>query len=89
MGKSCQKTPFWWSEHFRKLLGIPGRERFSEHTGQSGDRDCTRTDKERTFAAFAAHLQDWSGRTPYDIEYQLADEIGRVSVVPGARLHAA
>ncbi|MBP6484133.1 MAG: PAS domain-containing protein, partial [Rhodoferax sp.] len=33
-------------------------------------------DKERTLTALAAHLNDHSGKTPYDIEYQLQRKDG-------------
>ena len=69
-GELLAGTPFWWSEHFRTLLGFSGEREFPNVLDSWGSR-LHPNDKERTFAAFGAHLQDRSGRTPYDIEYQL------------------
>jgi PAS domain S-box-containing protein len=69
------ETPFWWSEQFRKLLGFQDERDFPNVLDSWGSR-LHHTDKDRTFAAFAAHLKDRSGRTPYDIEYQLRMKSG-------------
>jgi len=69
-GQLLPDTAFWWSEQFRKLLGFRDEHDFPNVLDSWGSR-LHPTDKERTFAAFAAHLQDRSGRTPYAIEYQL------------------
>jgi PAS domain S-box-containing protein len=69
-GRLLPDTPFWWSEHFRTLLGFRDERDFPNVLDSWGSR-LLPTDTERTFAAFAAHLQDRSGRTSYDIEYQL------------------
>ena len=74
-GKVLPDTPFWWSEHFRKLVGFQDENDFPNILDSWGSR-LHRTDKDRTFAAFAAHLQDRTGRTPYDIEYQLQMKSG-------------
>src|SRR5689334_23193885 len=69
-GQLLPDTAFWWSEQFRKLLGFRDEHDFPNVLDSWGSR-LHPTDKERTFAAFAAHLQDRTGRTPYAIEYQL------------------
>src|SRR5262245_19485448 len=74
-GNVLPDTPFWWSEHFRKLLGFQDENDFPNILDSWGSR-LHRTDKDRTFAAFAAHLQHRTGRTPYDIEYQLQMKSG-------------
>lgn len=74
-GQLLPDTPFWWSEQFRKLLGFRDETDFPNVLDSWGSR-LHSTDKERTFAAFAAHLSDRSGRTPYDIEYQLQMKTG-------------
>src|SRR6516165_287125 len=74
-GQLLPSTPFWWSEQFRKLLGFQDENDFPNVLDSWGSR-LHRNDKDRTFAAFAAHLQDRSGRTPYDIEYQLQMKSG-------------
>jgi PAS domain S-box-containing protein len=63
-------TPFWWSEQFRKLLGFTDEKDFPNVLDSWGSR-LHPNDKDRTFAAFGAHLSDKSGKTPYDIEYLL------------------
>ncbi len=74
-GKLRPDTPFWWSEHFRKLVGFKNETDFPNLLDGWGSR-LHKRDKDRTFAAFAAHLNDRSGRTPYDIEYQLQMKSG-------------
>jgi PAS domain S-box-containing protein len=74
-GQLLPHTPFWWSEQFRKLLGFQDESDFPNILDSWGSR-LHKADKDRTFAAFAAHLQDRSGRTPYDIEYQLRMKSG-------------
>ncbi len=69
-GQVCPDTPFWWSEYFRKLLGFRDEHDFPNVLDSWGSRLHV-SDKDRTFAAFAAHLSDRSGNTPYDIEYRL------------------
>ena len=69
-GKLLPNTAFWWSEQFRTLLGFRDEHDFPNVLDSWGSR-LHPTDKERTFSAFAAHLQDRTGRTPYTIEYQL------------------
>ncbi|WP_211234064.1 methyl-accepting chemotaxis protein [Chitinilyticum litopenaei] len=61
---------FWWSAGFRKLLGFSNAGEFPDVLGSWANR-LHPDDKERVLAAFAAHLQDRSGRTPYNIEYRL------------------
>lgn len=74
-GQLLPDTPFWWSEHFRHLVGFRDESDFPNVLDSWGSRLHT-NDKDRTFAAFAAHLKDRSGRTPYDIEYQLQMKSG-------------
>ena len=69
-GQVRPDTPFWWSEHFRELLGFQNERDFPNVLDSWGSRLHV-SDKDRTFAAFAAHLNDRSGKTPYSIEYQL------------------
>jgi PAS domain-containing protein len=69
-GELRPDTPFWWSEMFRKLLNFQNEHDFPNVLDSWGSR-LHPEDKDRTFAAFAAHLSDRSGRTPYDIKYRL------------------
>ena len=61
---------FWWSDQFRRLLGYSSETDFPNVLDSWASR-LHPTDKDRVIAAFVAHLTDHSGRTPYDIEYQL------------------
>jgi PAS domain S-box-containing protein len=66
---------FWWSEKFRTMLGFTDENDFPNVLGSWANR-LHPDDKERTLTAFAAHLNDRSGKTPYDIEYQLQRKDG-------------
>lgn len=61
---------FWWSPQFRQMLGFQNEKDFPNVLGSWADR-LHLEDRERTLSAFAAHLNDRSGRTPYDITYRL------------------
>ncbi|MCL2765321.1 MAG: PAS domain S-box protein [Treponema sp.] len=61
---------FIWSDEFRYMLGFSGESDFPNVTHSWSDR-LHPEDKERTLNAFAAHLNDYTGKTPYDIEYRL------------------
>ena len=61
---------FWWSDQFRRMLGYSSETDFP-NVLDSWAAKLHPTDKDRVIAAFVAHLTDHSGRTPYDIEYQL------------------
>ncbi len=64
------KNPFWWSDQFRALLGFSDERDFPNVLDSWASR-LHPEDKDRTIQAFAAHLNDTSGRTPYHIEYRL------------------
>jgi len=64
------KNEFWWSQQFRQMLGYTDEKDFPNILDSWASR-LHLNDKERVLTAFAAHLNDRSGRTPYDIEYQL------------------
>lgn len=61
----------WWSDQFRKLLGFDDEADFPNVLKSWAER-LHADDKEATLAAFAAHLNDRSGRTHYDVTYRLA-----------------
>ena len=65
----------WWSEQFRCLLGFHDEADFPNVLSSWSDR-LHAEDKERVLAAFAAHLNDRSGRTHYDVTYRLACKSG-------------
>ncbi len=63
-------TPFFWADRFRHMLGYSDERDFPNvlHAWS----DLLHPDhKQKTLDAFAAHLYDLSGGTPYDVEYQL------------------
>ena len=66
---------FWWADKFRTMLGFSDEHDFPNVLSSWADR-LHPEDKERTLTAFAAHLNDRSGKTPYDIEYRLQRKDG-------------
>lgn len=64
------KNVFWWSDTFRKMLGYQDERDFPNVLDSWASR-LHPNDKDWVIKAFAAHLTDHSGRTPYDVEYQL------------------
>jgi PAS domain S-box-containing protein len=74
-GNVSPETPFWWSDRFRVLLGYSS-ERDFPNILKSWASLLHPDHEARTLAAFAAHLEDRTGRTPYDVEYQLKTRSG-------------
>ena len=64
------KNEFWWAQQFRNLLGFEGEHDFP-NIFESWSSRLHPEDKQRALDAFAAHLNDRSGGTPYDVEYRL------------------
>lgn len=64
------KNEFWWAQQFRRLLGYESEADFPNVLDSWASR-LHPEDKDRTLAAFGAHLNDRSGRTPYEVEYRL------------------
>lgn len=63
-------NPFWWSDQFRSLLGFADESDFPNLLGGWSSR-LHPNDAMPTLAAFAAHINDLSGKIPYDVEYRL------------------
>ncbi|RZI80379.1 MAG: PAS domain-containing protein [Rubrivivax sp.] len=63
-------NPFFWSAQFRRLLGFHD-ERDFPNVLASWSNLLHFEDKQKTLDAFAAHMGDRSGRTPYDVTYRL------------------
>jgi PAS domain S-box-containing protein len=61
---------FTWSQEFRHMLGFNDERDFPNILLSWSDR-LHPEDKEQTLNAFAAHLNDSTGKTPYNIEYRL------------------
>ena len=70
-----EKNEFWWSDGFRRMLGYKNENEFPNITASWSDR-LHPEDKERTINAFAAHIKDKTGKTPYDLEYRLKHKNG-------------
>jgi PAS domain S-box-containing protein len=64
------KNEFWWSGQFRQMLGFSDERDFPNVLDSWSSR-LHPNDADWVLKAFAAHLDDRSGRTPYDVEYQL------------------
>ncbi len=69
-GQILPDTPFWWSDRFRSMLGYAGLSDFP-NVLKSWAALLHPDHEARTLAAFSAHLMDKTGRTSYDVEYQL------------------
>lgn len=65
-----ENNPFWWSDQFRSLLGFKNEKDFPNVLG-SWSRRLHPQDHGPTMAAFARHLGDRTGRTPYCVTYRL------------------
>ncbi|MEX5285897.1 methyl-accepting chemotaxis protein [Selenomonas sputigena] len=66
---------FWWSDRFRHLLGFHDTTDFPNRLNSWADR-LHEEDKARTLKAFQDHIMDYSGRTPFDLEYRLKTKAG-------------
>ena len=66
---------FNWSDEFRKMLGYSSEAEFPNVLNSWSDK-LHPDDKERSLDAFASHLLDRSGNTPYDLEYRLLKKNG-------------
>ena len=61
---------FIWSQEFRYMLGFSSENDFPNILSSWSDR-LHPEDKDRALNALAAHINDRSGNTPYNIEYRL------------------
>lgn len=69
------KNKFWWSPPFRKLLGYENEVDFPNVLG-SWIEKLHPEDYDLAIKAFEDHLNDYTGRTPYSIEYRLKNKSG-------------
>lgn len=63
------KNEFWWSDRFRAMLGFQDERDFPNRLGSWADR-LHPADKQATLDAFATHLNDRGGSTPYQVDYR-------------------
>ena len=66
---------FTWSDEFRQMIGFTDESDFPNVTASWSDR-LHPDDKDATLAAFAAHVNDTTGKTPYDVSYRLKMKSG-------------
>ncbi|MBD8521142.1 methyl-accepting chemotaxis protein [Lysinibacillus fusiformis] len=64
------QNTFWWSEQFRRTLGFKDEHDFPNIMSSWSDR-LHPEDKQLALDAFSAHLLDFSGRTPFQVDYRL------------------
>ncbi|WP_341323719.1 PAS domain-containing protein [Solibacillus sp. FSL H8-0523] len=69
------ENEFWWSPQFRKALGFKDENDFPNIMSAWSDR-LHPEDKNNAMQAFTDHLMDFSGRTPFDIDYRLQLKTG-------------
>ena len=73
---------FVWSKEFRQILGFKDENDFPNVLRSW--YDCLHPDdKERSIKAFAAHINDYTGETPYFIEYRLKHTSGEYRYFDG------
>lgn len=72
---SNPKNPFWWSQQFRRLLGYRDESDFPNVLNSWSD-SLHPEDKQAALDAFSNHVNDYSGSTPFDIEYRLRRKDG-------------
>jgi len=66
---------FVWSDEFRRMLGYTDENDFPNILS-SWSSLLHPEDKEATLNAFASHMLDRTGKTPYDVEYRLLRKTG-------------
>ena len=66
---------FWWSDQFRRTLGFEGEHDFPNRLS-SWSNQLHPDDSKMALAALANHLNDHSGKTPFDVDYRLASKNG-------------
>ncbi|MCL2075310.1 MAG: response regulator [Betaproteobacteria bacterium] len=59
-----------YSQEFRSMFGFSDETDFPNVLGSWTDR-LHPEDKEKTINAFAAHMNDYTGQTPYNVEYRI------------------
>lgn len=69
------KNTIWWSSQMRRLLGYTTAEEFP-NTLESWTSRLHPEDSTRAIGAFVAHVDDRSGKTPFDVEYRLKHKNG-------------
>lgn len=68
-------NPWWWSDQLRRVLGYKDENDFPNVVSSWAD-SLHPDDAEHAYATFSAHLNDKSGRTPFNTEYRLRTKTG-------------
>ena len=68
--KQGQMASVTWSDTFRRMLGYNSKEDFPDKLESWSDL-LAKDDKERVLKQFYDAINDYTGRTAYDVEYQL------------------
>jgi PAS domain S-box-containing protein len=71
---------FWWSPEFRQMLGYEDEHDFPNVLHSWSDK-LHPDDKQRTLEAFAAHMKDATGKTPYDVIYKVKHKKGHYLLI--------
>jgi PAS domain S-box-containing protein len=66
---------FWWSQQFRHLLGYQDERDFPNVLNSWSD-SLHPEDKQAALNAFSNHVNDYTGNTPFDLEYRLRRKDG-------------
>ncbi|ROL70179.1 chemotaxis protein [Pseudomonas chlororaphis] len=69
------QNAIWWSSQMRRLLGHANAEEFP-NTLDAWTSRLHPEDRQRAIAAFVAHVDDRSGKTPFDVDYRLRHKNG-------------
>ncbi|BCN32295.1 methyl-accepting chemotaxis protein [Anaeromicropila herbilytica] len=73
--KGDTEKEYWWSPQFRKLLGYNNEQDFP-NDADSWINSLHPDDKSKTLGMFQAHLSDYTGNTPYELDYRLKSKNG-------------
>jgi PAS domain-containing protein len=69
------KNAIWWSSQMRRLLGHTTAEEFP-NTLEAWSSRLHPEDSQRAIGAFVAHVDDRTGKTPFDVAYRLRHKSG-------------
>ncbi|WEK07705.1 MAG: PAS domain-containing protein [Candidatus Pseudomonas colombiensis] len=69
------QNAIWWSSQMRRLLGHATAEEFP-NTLDAWTSRLHPDDRQRAIGAFVAHVDDRSGKTPFDVDYRLRHKSG-------------
>jgi PAS domain S-box-containing protein len=64
----------WWSDELKEMMGYTDKNSFTFDTWFERIHP---DDKQKTLDAYNAHVNDYTGKTPYNIEYRICFEGGK------------